>query len=316
MLQVLAEILNIHPDVLLGMIAVGGTTLGMIVLSLLTTPRGNQPTLKPLSATGGQPTTTFLRLAEKEEITHDTRRFRFALPHAQHVLGLPVGQHITLRFTDGEGKICQRSYTPVSSNDAVGYVDLVVKVYFKGVHPKFPEGGKMSQYLESLNIGDRIEVAGPKGKLTYAGNGEIQIKHRNSDPAPQIRRAKKIAMIAGGTGITPMLQIIRQALKDNDTTEFYLLFANQTEKDILLREEIDAMVSANENVHVWYTLDKAPEDWSYSVGYVNAEMIKEHLPAPGPDVQVLMCGPPPMLKFAVLPALEELGFTPDMHFSF
>lgn len=76
------------------------------------------------------------------------------------------------------------------------------------------------------------------------------------------------------------------------------------------------MVKNHDNVHAWYTLDRAGDDWKYSVGFVNAAMIKEHMPEAGPDTQIFMCGPPPMLKFAVLPALEELGFTPNMHFSF
>ncbi|DAZ96533.1 TPA: hypothetical protein N0F65_011210 [Lagenidium giganteum] len=289
----------------------------VVVLGLLKPRSTKLVTLQPPATEGGSPPTVHLPLVEKESISHDTRRFRFALPSEKHVLGLPVGQHISLRFTDSDGKLCMRSYTPVSSDDALGYVDLVVKVYFKNVHPKFPDGGKMSQHLDSLKIGDTIEVSGPKGKLTYVGKGEIHIKHRARDPAPEIRHAKKVAMIAGGTGITPMLQVIRRALKDeNDKTEFYLLVANQTEKDILLREELDAMAANHDNVHVWYTIDRAEEGWKYSVGYVTADMIKEHLPAAGPDVQVFMCGPPPMLKFAVLPALEQLGFTPNMHFSF
>ena len=47
----------------------------------------------------------------------------------------------------------------------------VLQVYFKNVHPKYPEGGKMSQYLESLKIGDTIDVRGPSGKLHYLGRG-------------------------------------------------------------------------------------------------------------------------------------------------
>ncbi|RLN38419.1 hypothetical protein BBJ28_00026238, partial [Nothophytophthora sp. Chile5] len=77
-----------------------------------------------------------------------------------------------------------------------------------------------------------------------------------------------------------------------------------------------AMAAAHANVHVWYTLDRADDSWKYSVGFVSAEMMKKHLPEAAADVQIFMCGPPPMLKFAVLPALESLGFTPDMHFSF
>jgi cytochrome-b5 reductase len=102
-----------------------------------------------------------------------------------------------------------------------------------------------------------------------------------------------------------------------DKTEFYLLFANQTEADILLRDEIDAMARNHENVHVWYTIDRdASPDWKFSTGFVNAELIEAHLPKAAPDVQVFLCGPPPMLKFAVLPALEQLGFSPNQHFSF
>ncbi|RLN79554.1 hypothetical protein BBJ28_00012775, partial [Nothophytophthora sp. Chile5] len=264
--------------VLLGLALVAGTTLLLLLSSLQ--PRAKAlVTLQPPAEVGGSPPTVHLPLVEKEALSHDTRRFRFALPSPQHALGLPVGQHISLRYTDEQGKLVMRSYTPVSSDDALGYVDLVIKVYFKNVHPKFPDGGKMSQYLEGMALGDTIEVSGPKGKLAYMGKGEIHIKHRARDVVPEVRKASKIGMIAGGTGITPMLQIVRRALQDpEDKTEFFLLFANQSEADILCRDEIDAMAVAHANVHVWYTLDRADDSWKYSVGFVSAEMMKKHLP--------------------------------------
>lgn len=80
------------------------------------------------------------KLIEIEKISHDVRRFRFALHSENHVLGLPIGQHISFKFTDKDGKEVQRSYTPVSSNEDIGYVDFVIKVYFKDTHPRFPEG--------------------------------------------------------------------------------------------------------------------------------------------------------------------------------
>ena len=88
-----------------------------------------------------------LPLVEKDEISHDTRKFRFGLPSADHILGLPIGQHIHLSVTIN-GDLVIRSYTPVSSDDDKGFVDLVVKVYQRNVHPKFPDGGKMTQYLD------------------------------------------------------------------------------------------------------------------------------------------------------------------------
>ena len=56
--------------------------------------------------------------------------------------------------------------------------------------------------------------------------------------------------------------------------------------------------------------------WKYSSGFISAEMISEHLPPPGASTQILMCGPPPMIKFACLPNLEKLQYTEDMYVPF
>merc|ERR1719474_1017993 len=116
-----------------------------------------------------------LKLIEREEISHDTRRFRLALPSDKHVLGLPTGQHIYLTCRVN-GQLVVRPYTPTSSDEDHGYVDLVVKVYFKDVHPKFPDGGKMSQFLETLEIGDTIDVRGPSGHIFYNGCGLFSMR--------------------------------------------------------------------------------------------------------------------------------------------
>lgn len=137
----------------------------------------------------------FLPLVEKEEISHDTRRFRFGLPTSDHVLGLPVGQHIHLIATINDELII-RAYTPVSSDDNKGYVDLVIKVYKRNVHPKFPDGGKMSQYVDAMKIGDTIAFRGPTGKLQYLGNGQFSIKKLRKDP-PETVRVSIVNLIAG-----------------------------------------------------------------------------------------------------------------------
>ena len=56
-----------------------------------------------------------------------------------------------------------------------GKFEMLIKVYFKNTHPKFPEGGKMSQYLNDVALGDYITVRGPFGKLTYLGDGKVKI---------------------------------------------------------------------------------------------------------------------------------------------
>ncbi|NXJ59661.1 NB5R3 reductase, partial [Rostratula benghalensis] len=263
-----------------------------------------------------------LRLIDKEEVSHDTRRFRFALPSIDHVLGLPIGQHIYLSARI-DGALVVRPYTPVSSDDDKGFVDLVVKIYFRGVHPKFPDGGKMTQYLDSLKTGDTIDFRGPSGLLVYKGKGkadseDIIYPEPEKKAEPVTKTVKYVGMIAGGTGITPMLQIIRAIIKDkDDPTVCQLLFANQSEKDILLRSELEEIQVQNPGrFKCWYTLDRAPEHWDYSEGFVNQEMIRDHLPPPQNDVLILMCGPPPMIQYACIPNLDKLGYTKDMRFSF
>ncbi|XP_064634915.1 NADH-cytochrome b5 reductase 3-like isoform X2 [Lineus longissimus] len=259
-----------------------------------------------------------LRLVDKEEISHDTRRFRFALPSPKHILGLPVGQHIYLSARI-DGSLVVRPYTPVTSDDDAGYMDLVIKVYFKNVHPKFPEGGKMSQHLNNMDINDYIDVRGPSGNLIYEGEGVFSISSKDKKLPARKVKAKNIGMIAGGTGITPMLQLVRQVFKENtDDINLWLLFANQTENDILLRAELEEVESENrDRFKLWYTVDKAPESgWTYSEGFVNDTIIKEHLPPPGADTLILMCGPPPMINFACLPNLDKLGYDNDMRFAY
>lgn len=259
------------------------------------------------------------RLIEKVELSHDTRQFKFALQTPKTRLGLPVGQHITLRFTDQSGKNHQRSYTPVSGDETPGTVTFVIKVYKANVHPKFPEGGKMSQHLDSLSIGDTMDMKGPKGHLTYLGQGKFTVKQMRK-PLSE-RKAKHFGMIAGGTGITPCLQVIHAILRDSkDTsTTVSLIFANQTEGDILVRDELETIVREHpDRFKLHYTLDTPPSEWKYSTGFITKDMIKAHFPAASEDgsAQILMCGPPPMLKFACIPALKELGFKEDQYFCF
>lgn len=255
-----------------------------------------------------------LPLIEKEEISHDTRKYRFELPTKEHILGLPAGQHIYLSATINN-ELVIRSYTPVSSDDDKGFVDLIVKVYRKNVHPKFPEGGKLTQYMDQMLFGDKIAFRGPSGKMQYLGNGMFSIKKLRKDP-PQTMTVKNVNMIAGGSGITPMLQLITEVFKHlNDGTNLRLLYANQSEQDILLRSELDEIASKNPiKFHVWYTVDRATEQWNFSTGFINEEMIKEHLFAPFDNTITLMCGPPPMVNFCCLPILDKLGYAKEMNF--
>ena len=218
-----------------------------------------------------------LKLIEKVEVTHDTNRYRFGFPNEDDVLGLPTGKHIALTFEDEYGEPVSRSYTPVSSDVDKGFVDFVIKVYRSNVHPDFPEGGVMSQKIDKLEIGDSFSFRGPNGRLEYMGDGVFNIKQLKSQGGEIIeKKVKNVGMIAGGTGITPMIQIIRAVLRnENDPTKLSLLFANKEERDIILRDKLenpDRDFSDRFEVH--YTLDKAENGWSGFTGFIDEEMIR------------------------------------------
>ena len=261
-------------------------------------------------------------LIRKDVLSHDTVKFTFALPNPDEVLGLPTGQHVTLKYymtekgEDGTQTAVQRSYTPVTDNTTYGEFSLVIKVY-RPLPPKFPNGGKMSQHLDSLQIKDTILVHGPKGHTEYCGNGKITVKPLGKKVVEH-RTSHHIAMMAGGTGITPMLQLLHHIFIHDanvDTkTQVHLIYANQTEDDILVRKELEALqLQFPTRFSLWYTVDRAPDgnDWNYDVGFLNPAMIEKHLlfPKTVTDTQFVMCGPPPMIKFACLPALQSFGYS-------
>ena len=103
----------------------------------------------------------------------------FALPEG-HRLGLPVGQHVNVKAKINE-KLTIRAYTPISSDDDIGFVDLLIKVYLP--NERFPAGGAMTQYINNMKVGEKLDFVGPKGRLIYQRNGKFLIRPQKlSDP--------------------------------------------------------------------------------------------------------------------------------------
>lgn len=240
-----------------------------------------------------------LPLVEKTLVAPNVYRLVFELPTPDTVLGLPLGQHVAIKATTtvhggGGPSSVQRSYTPVSNNADRGVLALVIKVY--------PDGLLTGGCLAHLAVGDEVLFRGPKGAMRY-------------------RRGlcRRLGMLAGGTGITPMYQLIRAICEDpRDTTHVSLVYANRTEADILLRDELDAFARrypANLTIH--YQLDHPPtpttdgsSSWVGGTGFVTKELMAEKFPDPreGKDnVKVLLCGPPGMVT-AAKKGLAEIGY--------
>jgi cytochrome-b5 reductase len=154
-------------------------------------------------------------------------------------------------------------------NSNKGFFDLAIKEY---------SNGTVSSYFHSLNIGDFVEVRGPFEKLRYYPN----MKDR-------------IGMIAGGTGITPMLQILREISEPNtrDRTLVKLLFSNHAESDIMLKEELCSLEEANPNFDIKFIVSRpSSSSWKGYTGRLNQELLHLELPPPCPGTLIYVCGPP------------------------
>ncbi|PLN83885.1 hypothetical protein BDW42DRAFT_199917 [Aspergillus taichungensis] len=215
-----------------------------------------------------------LPLVRKDVLSSNVYRFVFQLPGPRDVIGLPIGQHVAIQAVI-DGQTVSRSYTPTSNNLDLGRLELVIKCY--------PDGLLTGKYLANLEVGDHVQFRGPKGAMKY-----------------QRGLCRQIGMIAGGTGITPMYQLIRAICEDDtDTTHISLVYANRTEEDILLRQELDSFARRYpQNLKVWYMLDHPPQDWAYGSGYVTPSVMAEKLPAAGPNTKMMLCGPPGMVNAA------------------
>jgi len=218
---------------------------------------------------------------------------------------------------DGSG-VTARPYTPVSRNDKVGKLELVVKDY--------PDIGNVSSHMCKAKVGSTLSVKGCFTKIDVKPN-----------------KWKKVGMIAGGSGITPCLQVAEELLSNpDDTTEITLIFCNQNPEAIFLKDHIDDLATKSQGrFKVHYCVDKADgiiteSYWKQKgglTGYVTADMITTHLPAvDGANNIIMVCGPPPMYNALCGPkkfetgkppaqgevsgVLKDLGFTSDAVFKF
>jgi nitrate reductase (NAD(P)H) len=252
---------------------------------------------------------TIVTLQNKVVLSHDSIMIDFALPSPEHVLGLPTGKHMFFSAKIN-GETVLRRYTPISSNYDVGCVKFVVKAYKPC--ERFPEGGKMSQHLDALKIGDTLEVRGPVGEFEYTSSGKFFIEGEEC-------YATRYNMIAGGTGITPVMQIAAEVLRNSgDNTQMSLIFACREENDLLMRSTLDEWAAAFPNkFKVHYILsDSWGKDWAYSTGFVDRALFEENLHPPGDDCYNLMCGPPIMIQKGCEPNLSAIGHKKSRQFSF
>ena len=224
-------------------------------------------------------------LLNKWRQSNDSWLLRFGLPSDRLHLGddpmLPtcISVHHNSTSEDGSAKLLKKSYSPTSHPSETNTFDLLVKAY-----PPRPGGG-VGAAICALEKGDLLH-----GKLK---------SERMVHGSPIIaKRWDRIGLVAGGTGVAPLVQIIRIVLDDpTDKTQIQLLSINRYEEDILMRKELDELAKQHpDRFSVKYSLtgkSGPPENWDGYTGRGSVEMAKEALPPPSDGestTMIFVCG--------------------------
>ncbi|EDV25029.1 uncharacterized protein TRIADDRAFT_56539 [Trichoplax adhaerens] len=226
------------------------------------------------------------KLISKTPVTHDTWIFGVALPRGSF-MHVPVGRHLIIQ-TEMSGMEIGRNYTPVVSlnpDEAVNIsgngrdISFMIKVY---------KDGALTPFLGSLKISETIKISEHLGNFKFS----------------RLESIEQLILIAGGTGFTPMVKLMRQVK---------LLFGNKTEKDILWKDSLENLVRySHDRFQVYHTLSAPSPDWKGNNGRITKEVLHKQLPPP-PGVTdldkllICVCGPTPFTN-SMETALQELGY--------
>jgi ferredoxin-NADP reductase/Fe-S-cluster-containing hydrogenase component 2 len=223
-----------------------------------------------------------LILAEKEDVTHNVKTFRFKPMNGSKIpFEYLPGQFLTLHIAPG-GIPTRRSYTIASSPTWRDRIEITVKR---------EEHGLVSRWLhDDLTPGDDIEIEAPNGTFYFTG-----------------KEADRVLLIGGGVGITPMMSVARYLTETGWPGNVHLILGFRAPSDFIFRDEITELETCNSNLRVTVTMSQPDngELWSGIRGHINASLLN----AAVPDIasyRAHICGPPPMMD-AVKAALAGLG---------
>jgi len=234
-------------------------------------------------------------LLAKFSISPTSYVLRFGLPDKSKALGLSTCACVLAGIkVNGEEEMTVRPYTPISTNAMIGTFDLLIKSYAEG---------KASSAMTGLSPSPE-ETAVSFKHISF----NVKIQHPYDNP-------KFIGMIAGGTGISPMLQALHSILGEDDkaaedSTKVSLLYGSRTSDDILGKEMLDVWSDSHkEQLSVTHVLSNEPEDSttaeeSMERGFINREMIEKAFPSASSDVKIFVCGPPVMYDIFCGPRSE------------
>ena len=223
------------------------------------------------------------QLAELVEVVVETPHVKTIVFDVTSWPGHRAGQHVDVRLTAEDGYQAERSYSIASALDGTRVALTVQRL----------EDGEVSPYLtDELRPGEKIELRGPIG-------GYFVWEPSAGGP---------LMLVAGGSGIVPLMAMIRTRAAAGDDTETRLLYSSRSQDDVIYRDELEQL--SGNGLRVVHTLtDSQPAGWTSYARRLDAEMLAEVGPRPADRPHFYACGPTPFVE-AVAEALVRLGHEP------
>jgi len=211
-----------------------------------------------------------VKIKEVKPVTHDVKQFIVEKPDGYK---FTPGHATEVSINTEKWKNEKRPFTFTSLNED-DFLEFTIKIY--------PDHDGVTEQLGKLKPGDELIVRDTWGAIEYKGPGYI---------------------IAGGAGITPYIAMLRELKKKNKLDGIKLFYSNKSDKDIILKEELDTMLGKNAT----YVITDQ-KDTQFTNAYIDEDFLKKHIE--DFDEKFYVCGPPKMTE-EIGDILEKLGADPD-----
>jgi ferredoxin-NADP reductase len=197
------------------------------------------------------------------------------------------GQHVDVRLTAEDGYQAERSYSIASPPQEARRLALTIERI---------DGGEVSPYLvDQLTVGDNLELRGPIG-------GYFVWETRMGGP---------LLLIAGGSGVVPLMAMIRHRAALKSAIPTRLLYSSPSYDDVIYRDELARLLEGGTQLQVSYTLTRVqPHEWTGYHRRIDADLLREVAWPPDERPLVFICGPTPFVETAAA-NLVALGYEPE-----
>jgi ferredoxin-NADP reductase len=234
------------------------------------------------------------QLGQVAELIQETPRVGTLKLQVPEWPGHVAGQHVDVRLTAEDGYQAQRSYSIASAPEDSRLAITVERL----------EDGEVSPYLVGeLKVGDKVELRGPIGGYfvwegSAASSSEII--------------AKPLLLIAGGSGIVPLMSMLRHREAVGNKAPTRLLYSSRTINDIIYKNELDRLTSSDDGLKVVHTLTRSqPSGWKGYGRRIDRGMVRDVAWPTDQAPAVFICGPTAFVETAA-DLLVELGYEPGL----